>query len=95
MKKIVLKNIKKLLVDIQADTSTAELILNNVQLYNDLVKEYHEENTKHNAYLLYQLNNQIIKQIESIKKLNKKLNVEPADNFTNTIGSIKKKFETR
>jgi len=95
MKKIVIKNIKKLLLNLEADDSIKELIINNVDLYNDLVKEYHEENTKHNAYLMYQLNNQIIKQIESLKKINKKLDIEPIDNFTKNIGAIKKKYETR
>ena len=100
MKKIVIKNIKKLLLNLEADDSIKELIINNVELYNDLVKEYHDENTKHNAYLMYQLNNQIIKQIESIKKTNKKINVDKKSvkekyPYDAMMTDIKKNFETR
>ena len=76
MKRIILKNIKEVLKKLEADKSTTELILNNVDLYNDLIKEYKTGSTK-DRYLMYQLNNQIIKQIEAIKKINiSKLQIE-------------------
>jgi hypothetical protein len=91
MKRITITKVKKLLQDINADDSTAELILNNVVLYNGLVEEYNS-GEKVNQYLLYQLNNQIIKQIEGVKKLNQKLNEvdEDDDAFSAMEKAVKK-----
>lgn len=66
MKKIVLKNIKNELENLGASKSTQELILNSVMLYNDLIIEFKE--SKHNAYLIYQLGASISKQLAEIRK---------------------------
>jgi hypothetical protein len=90
MKKITLYKVKDLLQSIGADESTVELVINNIQLYNGLVEDYNK-GEQHNYYLMYQLNNQIIKQIESIKKLNKKRNDDSSedDAFTAMVEAVK------
>lgn len=92
MKKIVIKTVKKLLNEINCDESTIELITNNVHLYNGLVEEY-MNGERHNLYLMYQLNNQIIKQIESAKKLSKAMSdaQDVDDAFTTMLETIKPK----
>lgn len=89
MKKIVIKNIKSDLELLNADKSTTELILNNVMLYNDLVEKYKNGDVK-NMYLMYQLNNQIIKQMEGIKNINLK---EKSISLKNSNGVEEDPFE--
>lgn len=81
---------KKLLKGINCDQTTLELIVNNIILYNSIVDEFNRDE-KHNSYLMYQLNNQIIKQIQSEKKLNKSINENNVDDdvFNKLITSIK------
>jgi RNA processing factor Prp31 len=90
MKKITLAKAKKLLSDIKADQTTLELIVNNIVQYNALVDEFNNDE-RHNAYLMYQLNNQIIKQIQSVMKLNKTLTGDEVDEdtFNTVINAIK------
>lgn len=90
MKKITIKKVKEVLAQLYADPSTTELIMNNVILYNDLVDTYNS-GKKTNQYLMYQLNNQIIKQIENVKKLNIKLSSTSIDedDFTQMINNLK------
>ena len=87
MKKISQVKIKKQLIELGIDYFQIELVLNNISLYNDLINEY-KNISKHNAYLLYQLNLQIFKMLQSINKNNK---VEEAENdsFIQMINEIK------
>ncbi len=72
-----------------ADDSTIELIIDNIILYNSLIDDF-LKGEKVNKYLMYQLNNQILKQIESVKKFNIKLieTEQEEDEFIKTIKSI-------
>ena len=87
MKKIVIKTVKKLMDDIDVDEPTQELLLNNIGLYNTLLSDF-QKGERHNAYLLYQLNNAIQKEIESIKKHNKVI-----DKDKNKFEDFKEKFK--
>ena len=90
MKKIAISKVKKELEKYNADDSVKELILNNITLYNDIVSDYNNDG-KHQAYLLYQLNMQVVKQLESLRKLYDKTNTaagEP-DQFTTFINNLK------
>ena len=90
MKKITATKVKKELHRLGCDESTTQLILNNVWLYNDLIEKYQDPLTiKKDAYLIYQLNSQIIKQIDNVKKKNERIGVEPNDSFTDLMESIK------
>jgi len=95
MKKI---NIKKLIIDLDKitdDDSSKTIIINNAECYNDLIVNYKKDRDQHDIYMMIQLNGMIIKQKSELKKLNKKLDIEPIDNFTKNISAIKKKYETR
>ncbi len=78
----------EILKGLNADETTIELILNNVSQYNDLVKQYGKSNFK-SGYLMYQLNVQIGKQIEGLRKVNAKINPEEDDAFENLVKSLK------
>ena len=93
MKEISLKTTLKELIELGADETSKELVLNNVRLYNDLIGQYHDGNMK-NLYLTYQLNVQIGKQIIELRKLNKKGGEDDDDDLKSLIKSIKKP-ETR
>lgn len=49
------------------DESSKELIINNISLYNALVKEW-QKGERHNAYLLFQIQSATVKQINEVKK---------------------------
>jgi len=67
MKKLSIKAIKADLIELQASKAQSEIILNNVQQYNQLVVKYLKgEDT--NNYLLYQLNIAINNQLQLLKK---------------------------
>ena len=87
MKKISITKTKKELENSNVDAIHTDMIINNIQLYNDLLDEY--KTSKHNAYLIYQLNMQIVKQLVEVKKLNEKLKPDKPDEFTNFINNIK------
>lgn len=90
MKKITVLKVKKELVKYHADESTIELILNNIHLYNDLIDRYDDPTvTKKDFYLIYQLNSQIVKQIDNVKKINERLDIQPEDGFSQLLNSIK------
>jgi hypothetical protein len=89
MKKIVLKTIKKELNQYDVDETAKQLVLINIELFNDLIDDYNKDEIQHNAYLMYQLSLQIFKMLSSLKK-NK--NIDGAgDEFTKMIEEIKKK----
>jgi hypothetical protein len=95
MKKISITKVKKELAQLNADPATSELIINNAQLYNDLIDKYDSGDTK-NLYLSYQLNVQITKQIESVRKFSLKINgTDEDDQFTELVSSLKNKTEVR
>jgi len=92
MKKITITKSKELLKNINCDYTTLQLIVNNIILYNSIVDKFNA-GEKENLYLMYQLNNQIIKQIQSEKKLNKIINENNVDedDFNKIINSISNK----
>jgi len=92
MKKISMAKIKKVLKELESDEATRELILNNVMLYNDRVEEYEncEDKSKaKNLYLTYQLNVQISKQIEGLKRIRPKVK-EDEDPLKKLLNDLKK-----
>jgi hypothetical protein len=90
MKKINLAKAKKDLHNLKADNTSFELIVNNIQQYNDLIDKYNDNTIGRDIYLLYQLNGLVVKQISELKKQNKK-STEEEDTFTDLIESMKKK----
>jgi phenylpyruvate tautomerase PptA (4-oxalocrotonate tautomerase family) len=91
MKKILIHKITLLLKSLGADESTIELVVNNVSQYNRIVTEI-AKGENHNQYLAYQLNVAITKQIDMIKRLNKKINGDTQDDlFTQVVKGIKDK----
>jgi hypothetical protein len=92
MKKIVIKNIKKELQQYNADETVQQLVLNNIALFNDLIDEYNGE-SKHQAYLIYQLNMQIFKMLLELKK-GKPVD-ETQDKFTQMIKAVQKNKEKK
>ena len=66
-----------------------ELIVNNIQQYNDLIDKYNNNTIGRDIYLLYQLNGLVVKQISELKKQNKK-STDEEDTFTDLIESMKK-----
>jgi hypothetical protein len=75
MKKISIKNTVKMLDELGATDVQKELVLNNVSQYNKMLSDFQKGETV-NAYLMYQLNVAIGKQIDSIIKLNKKAQIK-------------------
>lgn len=95
MKEIQILQAKKTLIELQADQTTVELILNNIRLYNNLIKEYKAGNFK-NLYLTYQVNVQITKQLNEVKKLQKNTeNTSETDSFTQLLNQLSGQKETR
>jgi len=96
MKKLNMKKLKSDLDELDIQQTTKELIINNIQLYNDLVATYTDGNYKL-GYFLYQLNMQIFKQLQELRKEMKKDSDDTTDDaFTSMIDSIKKsKLEKR
>ena len=91
MKRITISKITKELKAINADPASTEFIINNCVMYNDLIERYNLPNSEvKTMYLIYQINGQIIKQINAIKTLNKKLGVEIVeDGFTKMMRELK------
>jgi hypothetical protein len=92
MKKISIQKMRKQLVNWNADLPTIELIINNVQLYNDQIDTYKEDGK--GVYVLYQLNVQITKQLEAVKKFVGK-NIDDSDPFEMLVSELKNKTEIR
>jgi hypothetical protein len=67
MKAISIKPVKTMLDTLDMDESSKELILNNLSLYNSLVKDW-QTGERHNAYLLFQIQSATVKQINEVKK---------------------------
>lgn len=90
MKKINIQKVKKELENYNIDDTHKEMIINNIQLYNEILNDYKTSTEKKNAYLLYQLNMQIIKQLVEVKKLNQKFDDGSEDDFM----KFKNKFKS-
>lgn len=86
MKKISYKQIKKELAELNVDESTVQLVMNDISLYNDIIDNYKTDNTK-NIYLLYQVNLQIFKMLQELKK--GKPVKEESDAFTTLVANLK------
>ena len=98
MKKINTKAIKNELEILGVNSAKADIILNNIDLYNDLVAAYKRDKEQHNIYLMYQLNGMIVKQLNDLKKLSdsKNKDAEGDDKLTSLLTSIKQqKLERR
>jgi hypothetical protein len=67
MNKLSLKNIKADLEELQASKAQAEIIINNVRQYNQLVEAF-KSGDNVNQYLMYQLNIAINNQLQLLKK---------------------------
>ena len=67
MKTIPIKPVKTMLDDLDMDESSKALIINNISLYNSLVKDW-QSGERHNAYLLFQIQSATVKQINEVKK---------------------------
>lgn len=92
MEKIKINRIKKIVKLLDIDDVTADLLLLNAEMHNELVDKY-LSGEKVNFYILLQLRIQIQKTILEIKKLNKKnADNEDVDDFLN---SLKNKKEIR
>lgn len=77
---------------LKAEDTVIGLVLNNVRMYNGLIKEI-REGKRTVMYLAYQLNVQIAKQLMDLKKLNKsaaETKEKTSDTFLQTLESIKK-----
>lgn len=86
-------NIKKSLSELRrlgATTLQRETVLNNIRQYNDLVDLY-EEGDKKGGYLMYQLNVQIFKSIESLKKVKAITTDNEKDPLLDLVKTLKKK----
>ena len=91
MKRIGIKKMRDELIKLKADSSTIDLVMNHISLYNDLVVAYKKDPTK-NVYILYQLNTQIVKQISALKiNLSKGVTDNEGDELDNFIKNIKEK----
>jgi hypothetical protein len=89
MKKLSIQKLRKQLEAMDADNATSELVQNNAMLYNDLVDDYKAGGRK-NIYVMYQLNQCIHKQIESVKKAGGKTTSED-DPFEQLVSELKNK----
>jgi hypothetical protein len=67
MKQIKIKPIQTMLNGLDMDESSKELIINNISLYNSLVKDW-QSGERHNAYLLFQIQSATVKQIAEVQK---------------------------
>lgn len=88
MKQIAIKPIKDMLNTLNMDESSKELIINNISLYNSLVKDW-QKGERHNAYLLFQIQSATVKQIGEVQKKFAKL----IDKDTEDFNQFKNKFK--
>jgi len=90
MKVIDVRVIEETLDRLNADEASQLLIINNVELYNDLVNDYLEGNRR-SLYLTYQLNVQINKQLMELIKINSKNKPDEEGGLKDLIKSISEK----
>lgn len=79
--------INETLCRLNADEASKLLIINNVELYNDLVNDYLDGNRR-SLYLTYQLNVQINKQLMELYKLNSKNKPDEGSGIKELIKSL-------
>lgn len=95
MKEINSNEIDSELVNLNVGEASRQLIMNNISLYNNLIRDYNSGITK-NLYLTYQLNVQIFKQLTDLKKLNKHTDKNSeVDGFEKLMSAIKPNIEVR
>lgn len=85
------------LENLKAEDTVIELVLNNVRMYNGLIKEI-QDGKRTIMYLAYQLNVQISKQFLDLKKLNRSTSETKGKNsnaFLETLESIKKSTQKK
>jgi len=89
MKKVNIKLASKELDRLNASDSKKTIILNNIELYNDLITAYKQDKEQRNLYIIYQLNGMIIKQMNELEKLSKQNEELSDDTFTAMVDAIK------
>lgn len=94
MKLIDIEVIEETLDTLNADKASKLLVINNVELYNDLVSDY-LEGKRRSLYLTYQLNVQINKQLMELRKLQGKLSNDEDDGLAALISGLKPVKEVR
>lgn len=98
MKKMIIKNIKEELISLNASKSMIDLVLNNVSQYNGLIEKYKSGGNDKLDYLIYILNNQIVKQLQGIRVMALKeqaVKDKSATNEDDFFSKLVKKVETR
>jgi len=87
MKKINISGLKKDLDNISSNLTKKTIIINNAELYNDLITAYKADKKTGNIYIIYQLNGMIIKQLNELEKISQSKEDED-DDFIKTIKNI-------
>ncbi len=86
MKIVDIKKLKEELNKYCSSDAKKTIIINNAELYNDLIRNYKANKNQNNLYIIYQLNGMIIKQMNELEKSSQ--NEELEDEFVQTIKSI-------
>jgi len=98
MKKFAIRIIEKQLLEINkkngvSTNAAVQLIVNNLQLYNDLLFRYTKQDDTSLVFILYQINGQIFKQLKEFKILPSAVKMidDKEDGFTKMIEDVKLK----
>ena len=98
MKKFAIRIIEKQLLQINkkngvSTNAAVQLIVNNLQLYNDLLFRYTKQDDTSLVFILYQINGQIFKQLKEFKILPSAVKMidDKEDGFTKMIEDVKLK----
>jgi len=98
MKKFAIRIIEKQLLEINkkngvSTNAAVQLIVNNLQLYNDLLFRYTKQDDTSLVFILYQINGQIFKQLKEYKILPSAVKMidDKEDGFTKMIEDVKLK----
>ena len=98
MKKFAIRTIEKQLLEINkkngvSTNAAVQLIVNNLQLYNDLLYRYTKQDDTSLVFILYQINGQIFKQLKEFKILPSAVKMidDKEDAFTKMIEDVKLK----
>lgn len=88
--KLKLATLKKVLVDMEADATTIQLVMNTAKLYNSLIDKL-EKGEKVHPYMLTGTNGQVFNQLLALKKLKQKEKKDDDDTFNEFVNTHKKK----
>jgi hypothetical protein len=90
MKKVNVTKAKQELDKVSGSDAKKTIIINNIELYNDLIEAYKDDPEQHNIYIIYQLNGMIIKQMNEMEKLARNNEDVDDDTFKAVIDAVKK-----